>query len=204
MNEQCVETLRHSYATHLVEAGVDVFTLKDLMGHRSLRPLARPASATLAAGRVSSCGFHVAGRGGRTGVGQPRPPLSNARLVSLEEGQVTFRYKDYADAQQHKTMTLTADAFLRRFVQHVLPKGFVKIRHYGLLANAQRAERLALCRRLLLAVTVAAPLPGDNLESATIEPAQPRCCAQCGGTRLVYIELPADGAAPRSTASDSS
>jgi hypothetical protein len=67
-----------------------------------------------------------------------RVAISNARLLELRHGQVTFRYKDYADDHKHKTMTLDAVEFLRRFVQHVLPKGFVKIRHYGLLANAQQ------------------------------------------------------------------
>ena len=116
-----------------------------------------------------------------------RVAISNARLVDLSNGRVTFRYKDYADGQQHKTMTLDADEFLRRFVQHVLPKGFVKIRHYGLLANAQRAARLALCRRLLLVATVAAAL--SSTDAASIETAQPRCCPNCGGTRLLYREL---------------
>src|SRR5262249_58657265 len=80
-----------------------------------------------------------------------RVAISNARLVAMTDGQVTFRYKDYADAHRQKTMTLVADEFLRRFVQHVLPKGFVKVRHYGLLRQA----RLALCRRLLLVANVA-------------------------------------------------
>jgi Putative transposase/Transposase zinc-binding domain len=124
-----------------------------------------------------------------------RVAISNSRLVELRDGRVTFRYKDYADAHQDKTMALPADEFLRRFVQHVLPRGFVKIRHYGLLANRERAVRLALCRRLLLVASVAAPVPSD--ESVPIEPAQPRCCPACGGTRLVYREL--DPAEPSST-----
>jgi Putative transposase len=116
-----------------------------------------------------------------------RVAISNARLVAMRDGQVTFRYKDYADAHRQKTMTLDAEEFLRRFVQHVLPKGFVKVRHYGLLANAQRESRLAACRRLLLVAKVAATLP--NADTKPIEPALPRCCPQCGGTRLMYREL---------------
>jgi hypothetical protein len=120
-----------------------------------------------------------------------RVAISNARLVELRDGRVTFRYRDYADDQRQKTMTLSADEFLRRFVQHVLPKGFVKIRHYGLLANRQREARLAVCRRLLLVVNVAAALPG--VETASLTPAPPPCCPHCGGTRLVYRALaPAD------------
>jgi hypothetical protein len=74
---------------------------------------------------------------------------------------VTFRYKDYADDHKQKAMTLTAEEFLRRFVQHVLPKAFVKVKHYGLLANRQRAERLEQCRRMLFVENVAAALAAD-------------------------------------------
>jgi hypothetical protein len=116
-----------------------------------------------------------------------RVAISNSRLQQLRDGRVTFRYKDYAEAQRHKTMTLDADEFLRRFVQHVLPRSFVKVRHYGLLANAQREARLAICRRLLLVANVAATLASS--EAAPIAPARPRCCERCGGTRLVCREL---------------
>src|SRR5213082_1607555 len=83
-----------------------------------------------------------------------RVAISHHRLVRLEEGRETFRYKDYADARQKKLLTLSAEEFLRRFVQHVLPRGFMKIRHYGLLANRGRTERLALCRALLALVAL--------------------------------------------------
>jgi Putative transposase/Transposase zinc-binding domain len=116
-----------------------------------------------------------------------RVAISNSRLLDLDNGRVTFRYQDYADSRRHKTMTLDADEFLRRFVQHVLPSGFVKVRHYGLLANRHREARLAVCRRLLLVVHVAVTL--SDAETARTEPAQPRCCFQCGGTRLVYRAL---------------
>jgi hypothetical protein len=124
-----------------------------------------------------------------------RVAISNSRLLELRDGRLTFRYQDYADAHKHKTMTLEAVEFLRRFVQHVLPRSFVKIRHYGLLANRQRKARLALCRRLLLVTNVAAVMPSPD--EVRIEPAQPPCCPQCGGTRLVYREL--EPAEPRST-----
>jgi hypothetical protein len=123
-----------------------------------------------------------------------RVAISNSRMLDLRDGRVTFCYKDYTDARKPKRMTLAADEFLRRFVQHVLPRSFVKIRHYGLLANAQREVRLTLCRRLLLVVHVNAALP--SADTAKIEPAQPRCCPQCGGIRLIYREL--DPAQPRS------
>jgi hypothetical protein len=78
-----------------------------------------------------------------------RVAISNSRLVALEHGRVTFRYKDYADNQRIKQMTLEADEFIRRFLLHVLPKGFVRIRHYGLLAGRNVDTKLAECRRLL-------------------------------------------------------
>jgi Putative transposase/Transposase zinc-binding domain len=118
-----------------------------------------------------------------------RVAISNARLVELREGRITFRYKNYADGQQSKTMSLEAVEFLHRFVQHVLPKGFVKIRHYGLLANAQREERLAWCRRLLLVATV--EVAATAVQAVAIEPAQGRCCPHCGSQRLVYDKLDA-------------
>ena len=78
-----------------------------------------------------------------------RTAISNHRLVSLREGKVSFLWKDYAHGCQRRVMTLTATEFLRRFLMHVLPKGFVRIRHYGLLANRHRSEKLELCRKLL-------------------------------------------------------
>jgi hypothetical protein len=131
-----------------------------------------------------------------------RVAISNARLLDVRDGRVTFRYQDYADAHRPKAMTLDADEFLRRFVQHVLPKGFVKVRHYGLLANCQRQARLAVCRRLLLVANVAAALP--SAETAPIAPVRPRCCPHCGGTRLVYRALtPGEPAAPAAAADSS-
>jgi len=123
-----------------------------------------------------------------------RVAISNHRLVKLEDGQVTFRYKDYADDQRQKTLTLSAEEFLRRFVQHVLPKGFVKVRHYGLLANRQRQEKLTLCRRLLLLIGMAALLAFVG-GTRVIEPARERTCPQCGGQQFVRRPLPAPPAA---------
>ena len=131
-----------------------------------------------------------------------RVAISNARLVELRDSRVTFRYKDYADDRRQKTMTLDAHEFLRRFVQHVLPKGFVKIRHYGLLANSQRQARLALCRRLLLVVNATAALPG--VEAAPLTPAPPPCCPHCGGTRLIYSALVPAEPTPTAVRPDSS
>lgn len=78
-----------------------------------------------------------------------RVALSNDRLLKLEGGQVSFRWKDYRRGNQIKVMTLEASEFIRRFLLHVLPRGFQRLRHYGYLSNRQRAEKLGRCRRLL-------------------------------------------------------
>jgi hypothetical protein len=78
-----------------------------------------------------------------------RVAISNSRLLSMDDNQVTFSWKDYADGHQTKLLCLAAEEFLRRFLLHVLPKGFVRIRHYGLLASVNVATKLARCRQLL-------------------------------------------------------
>jgi hypothetical protein len=78
-----------------------------------------------------------------------RVALSNNRLLDLADGQVSFRYKDYRHSVQQKTMTLDAEEFIRRFLLHVLPAGFQRIRYYGFLGNRYRKEKLARCRQLL-------------------------------------------------------
>jgi len=78
-----------------------------------------------------------------------RVAISNHRLVAVEDGKVTFRWKDYAHGNRQRTMSLDAVEFLRRFLLHVLPKGFVRVRYYGFLANRHRAEKLARARKFL-------------------------------------------------------
>jgi hypothetical protein len=78
-----------------------------------------------------------------------RVAISNDRLLDINDGKVQFRWKDYRDDNRHKTMTLDADEFIRRFLLHVLPDGFQRIRYFGFLANRYRAEKLALCRQLM-------------------------------------------------------
>ncbi len=113
-----------------------------------------------------------------------RVAISNHRLVKLEEGRVTFHYKDYAEERKEKLLTLSAEEFLRRFVQHVLPKGFMKIRHYGLLSSRRREARLRQARQLLLPKLA---LPAGA--STGIEPAEPARCPQCGSVRRVRGEF---------------
>ena len=78
-----------------------------------------------------------------------RVAISNNRLVSMDNGKVRFRWKDYRDGSRQKTMTLDGNEFIRRFLIHVLPDGFHRIRYYGFLGNCHRARKLARCRELL-------------------------------------------------------
>jgi hypothetical protein len=121
-----------------------------------------------------------------------RVAISNRRLIAFNEAGVTFRYKDYrrdgADRQQ--VMTLAADEFIRRFLLHVLPRGFHRIRHYGLLAGTARKASLALARELL---AVALP-PDDDTPEEPLDPRPP--CPCCGG-RMVIIEAFARWSQPR-------
>jgi hypothetical protein len=77
-----------------------------------------------------------------------RVAISNNRILKLEEGLVTFKWRDYRDDNKQKTMTLTADEFIRRFLIHVLPRGFTKIRHYGFLSPRNKTTKLKICKRL--------------------------------------------------------
>jgi putative transposase/transposase-like zinc-binding protein len=114
-----------------------------------------------------------------------RVAISNRRLQALEDGRVTFQYKDYAHDNRQRTLTLDADEFLRRFLLHVLPRGFVKIRHCGLLANRGRDEKLTQCRRLLV---VAQWQPAA---AAPVSPAEPQVvrCPVCAGECWVRLRL---------------
>lgn len=130
-----------------------------------------------------------------------RVAIANHRLVSIEDGVVRFRWRDYADHNQVKVMALPATEFLRRFLLHVVPSGFMRIRHFGLLANRHRTAKLARCRRLLaptpeVEVDVcdgAAPC-GEARESVP----EPKRCPLCGGGPLRIIEMlaPARGVPP--------
>jgi hypothetical protein len=112
-----------------------------------------------------------------------RVAISNSRLLDYRDGKVTFRYKDYAYESQQRAMTVPATEFIRRFLLHVLPDGFMRIRHYGYLANRHRREKLATCRRLL---GCAAPteVPAD-MKQPESEP-----CEQ-GSTAEATIRCPA-------------
>ena len=127
-----------------------------------------------------------------------RVAISNRRLVSANDDGVAFRWKDYRidGPDRWKTMTLTAHEFIRRFLIHVLPKGFHRIRHYGLFANGNRAANIARARELL----GAAPRVIEAEEENAAAPDEPRVlpcpCPRCGG-RMIVIEVFARGCEPR-------
>jgi hypothetical protein len=127
-----------------------------------------------------------------------RVAISNRRLVAADDGAIAFRWKDYrvSGPDRWKTMWLHPHEFIRRFLIHVLPKGFHRIRHYGLFANANRAGNVATARALLNV----APPAADPQEQPDIAADTPRVlpcpCPRCGG-RMIVIEVFARGCEPR-------
>ena len=111
-----------------------------------------------------------------------RVAISNHRLLSFDGDNVTFRWRDYAHGNKQKTMTVSADEFIRRFLLHVLPKGFVRIRHFGFMANAQRSTSLELCHRLLGMAPVPSPEEIPSTNSA-------RLCPICHAPMIVIERL---------------
>ena len=127
-----------------------------------------------------------------------RVAIANSRLLARDQQGITFRYKDYRadDRARQKVMTLATNEFIRRFLLHVLPHGFHRIRHYGLLARASCADNIARARKLL-AVT----MPQDhNADAGAVDPNEPttpsHLCPCCGG-RMITIEIFERGSTPR-------
>ena len=124
-----------------------------------------------------------------------RVAISNRRLIAMDEAGITFRYKDYRreGADRYQTMTLEPAEFIRRFLLHVLPRGFHRIRHYGLFASAARRDNIARARQLL---AVPQPTTQDAADSdAAPEPW--RRCPCCGGS-MIIVEVLARTIQPRS------
>jgi hypothetical protein len=118
-----------------------------------------------------------------------RVAISNQRLISLENDRVTFRWKNYARGNQPATMTLQAVEFVRRFLLHVLPRGFVKVRHFGLLANRGRRRNLALCRKLLVASSSAQDFhPAHDRLADQMETDQRDRCPRCRAGHMRRLE----------------
>ena len=114
-----------------------------------------------------------------------RVAISNRRLIAFDQSGVTFRYKDYRrdGVERQCAMTLAADEFIRRFLLHVLPRGFHRIRHYGLLANAARGNNLARARELLLVAPEAAEPQQADEPTAIAQPIF--VCRDCGAAMLI-------------------
>jgi hypothetical protein len=127
-----------------------------------------------------------------------RVAIANSRLIALDDNRVTFKWNDYRAkiGDRHKIMTLETPEFIRRFLTHVLPSGFHRIRHYGLFANGGRAENLARARHLL-AMPASDGAAGDSQTADAQDPpisAYP--CPSCGGT-MIIIETFERGNQPR-------
>ena len=140
----------------------------------------------------------LGGRGAKTRstylVTRIASPSATNRLLKLEHGQVTLRFTDYAADRKRRVHDAVSREFLPRFVQRVLPRGFVKIRHYGLIANRQRADKLHDCRRLLLPLTAvvnASSMPRKDQPPTKLRSCLPnaQCVRRCGSCRLRRIEL---------------
>ncbi len=127
-----------------------------------------------------------------------RVAISNSRLIALDETGVTFRCKDYRrhGHERYRTMTLDAGEFIRRFLLHVLPKGFHRIRHFGLLASATRKASIARARELLVAPQPEAEDYAADEDGADT-PADHRPPCPCCGGRMIIIETFERGGQPR-------
>jgi len=120
-----------------------------------------------------------------------RVAISNHRLLDIADGQVRFQWKDYRHPGQQKTMTLSAEEFIRRFLLHALPDGFQRIRYYGLLGNRHRQEKLARCRELLgMAAPVEAPPLGNYQDQhERLTGSSLRECPLCHRGRMLMVEI---------------
>ena len=124
-----------------------------------------------------------------------RVAIANSRLIACDDNGVTFRWKDYRakGPERHKVMTLASDEFIRRFLIHVLPNGFHRIRHYGLFANGARAQNLARARELL----GVSPTQGEPSDTDPDDPPMHSLPCPCCGGRMIIIETFERGSVPR-------
>ena len=132
-----------------------------------------------------------------------RVAISNHRLIKMEDGKVYFHWKDYAHGGVQKTMALDAVEFIRRFLQHVVPSGFVRIRHFGFLAYRGKEENLQRCRQLLIEAKASAsvdmaapPVPVPCQPKSAAEAADWHRCPQCGRGHMIIVERFEAGSPP--------
>jgi hypothetical protein len=153
-----VRVLSRLFKRLFLEALQTAFDAGKLQFFHSLEPLRKPVAFARQLAKMKACDWVVYAKRPFAGPQQVldyvgrythRVAISNNRLLDIAEDQVQFKWKDYRDGDQVKTMTLSADEFIRRFLMHVMPNGFHRIRYYGFLGNRYRNEKLAECRRLL-------------------------------------------------------
>ncbi len=188
-----IPVLRKVFRRKFVIALKRNFRQGKLRFHGTLKPLAHPKAFSAWLRTLYRHHWHAYSKRPFGGAEQAlrylgrythRVAISNHRLVSFVDDQVTFRWRDRTHNNQEKLLPLSLDEFLRRFLLHVLPKGFVRIRHFGFLANRRRAILLPLCLQLLGAVQ---PAQAQTKASPADEPNPLWLCPKCGG-RMVVIE----------------
>jgi Putative transposase/Transposase zinc-binding domain len=179
---------RNLFLTYLKEA----FREDKLRFHGEMAPLANPAAFEVLCRKAKKIKWVVYAKAPFGGPEQVlkylarythRVAISNSRILSIEDGKVTFQWKDYTAGNDTKTMTLDAVEFIRRFLLHILPAGFVRIRQFGFLANRARREKLALCRALLGAPAA----PAAPKSAAGDEKAEEKGCPVCKTGHMILI-----------------
>jgi hypothetical protein len=179
---------RNLFLTYLQEA----FQAGKLRFHGDMAGLARPAAFQALCDRARKIKWVVYAKAPFGGPEQVlkylalythRVAISNSRILTIDDGKVTFHWKDYAAGNKTKTMTLDAVEFIRRFLLHILPTGFVRIRQFGFLANRARREKLALCRALLGARAPAPP------KSVVDKKADEKRCPACKTGRMILVRV---------------
>jgi len=129
-----------------------------------------------------------------------RVALSNDRILNVQNGQVSFNYRDRRDGDRKKIMTLDAHEFIRRFLLHILPDGFMRVRHFGFLANRSKKQALTQCRKLLKLDPALPQSPNQSAidllrEITGVDLSRCPCCHK--GTMIVVGELPCTSSSPR-------
>jgi hypothetical protein len=202
-----VRVLSRLFRRLFLEAMGDAFDRGELVLRGTLEPLAEPAAFHALLAEVGKLAWVVYAKAPMVGPAAVvkylgrythRIAIANSRLLAIEDGRVAFRCKDYAADGLERVMDLDACEFLRRYLQHVLPRSFQRIRHVGLLANRRRATALALCRSLL----AAEPSPEPASASAPPSPDPPTSarrqgepCPVCRRGRMhavAWVRLPPD------------
>jgi hypothetical protein len=199
-----VRVLGHLFRRLFLESLQKAFDSGKLRFFAALESLRQPQTFAELVARMKACEWVVYAKRPFAGPQQVldyvgrythRVAISNNRLLDMENGQVRFQWKDYRDDGKIKAMTLSADEFIRRFLLHVLPNGFQRIRYYGLLGNRYRKEKLGQCRRLL---GMSPPSEQTNPSSAEkdyrdryeeLTGKSLHQCPQCQQGRMLVVEI---------------